>query len=566
MSANLQRAKETGEVITQEAPVVDVDGSELWFHSTIVPVRDDDGKIEYIIVVSIETTERKRAEQQSAAEKERLAVTLRSIGDGVITTDTEGRIVLVNRVAEKLTGWKQREARGRPLPEVFNIVHEVTREPCENPVQKALASGQIVELANHTVLISRDGTERVIADSGAPIKNAASETVGVVLVFRDMTEKQKMHDIMQRTAKLESLSVLAGGIAHDFNNLLGAIFGQIDLARMGSANPEVCKSLDHALETMGRARGLTQQLLTFSRGGEPVKEVGELFPFVKETAFFALSGSNVSCRFDVSPDLWPCDFDQNQIGQVIDNLIINAQQAMPSGGTIEVEARNIPCDEDRQGALGRGRYVRVSVKDAGIGMPTDMIERVFDPFYTTKSKGHGLGLATCHSIVARHDGHIEVESQQGVGSTFHVYLPATSDAVPSASATTASTYRGRGTMVVMDDEPVIRDTIRRMLESVGFSVVCQSNARETVDFFSTAQQEGREIAGMILDLTIPGDMGGKDAIREIRKLDKRITVFVASGYSEDPIMATPEAFGFTASISKPFLRDDLIKLLSEHMP
>ena len=396
------------------------------------------GNDKTILLAIEDVTERKLAEQIIALEKDRLAVTLRSIGDGVITTDTLGKVVFMNKVAEELCGCKLAQALGKPLISVFTIINETTRLPHYNPAEKVLASGEIVEPENHTLLISRDSTERIIANSGAPIKDKDNKTIGVVLVFRDMTEKQKLSDTMQRALKLESLGVLAGGIAHDFNNLMGGIFGYIDLANLESDRNKASNYLSIATNTIGRARALTGKLLTFTKTGAPIQNIGNLFPFVQETAQLALSGANVSCHFDVSPELWACNFDRNQIGQVIENLIINAQQAIPEGGTIELTARNIRLNEHEhqilrpheslQGPLVEGReagnYVRISIKDSGIGIPKDLISKIFDPFFTTKPKMHGLGLATCFSIVNRHEGCIEVESEMGKGSIFHVYLPA----------------------------------------------------------------------------------------------------------------------------------------------
>jgi len=317
-------------------------------------------------------SERKRAEEAIAAEKERLAVTLRSIGDGVITTDTKGGIVLMNRVAEDLTGWTQHDAQGRPLATVFSIINEITRQPCDNPVARVFSTGQVIELANHTLLVARDGSERIIADSGAPIKDRNGKTIGVVLVFRDMTEKQKSLAAMQRAAKLDSLGVLAGGIAHDFNNLLGGIFGYIDLARSVSKDAEAVEYLDATLATMNRAKALTLQLLTFAKGGAPIQKATPLIPFIQEAVQFALSGSSVSCRFYLAEKLWSCNIDRNQIGQVIDNIAINAQQAMPNGGAVEVTAENVSIEEGAARSLAKGNYVKVSFKDTGIGIPKEI--------------------------------------------------------------------------------------------------------------------------------------------------------------------------------------------------
>jgi CheY-like chemotaxis protein len=374
-----------------------------------------------------------------------------------------------------------------------------------------------------------------------------------------------LQEEVQKNQKLESLGILAGGIAHDFNNLLGGIFGYIDLAREETRDEKVGRYLMKTLQAIDRAKGLTGQLLTFAKGGEPVKTAGWLFPFIEETAKFALSGSSVSCDFNVARDLWLCNFDRNQIGQVFDNLIINAMQAMPGGGAINITAQNVSLGEREHGVLRAGRYVKLSVTDSGIGIPPEYLPRIFDPFYTTKAKGHGLGLATSYSIVNRHGGCIEVESQPGKGSVFHVFLPALSASETPAEEESAVSHAGSGTFVVMDDEAMMRETISDMLSSLGYSVTCVANGQEAIDFFSVAIKAGRKVAAMIFDLTVPGGLGGREAIGKIRTLDPKIPVFVASGYAEDPVMANPEKFGFTASICKPFRKAELVKMLNAHL-
>lgn len=513
-----------------------------------------------------DVTEKKQAECLLSAEKERLAVTLRSIGDGVITTDMNGNVVLINNVAEQLTGWKQDEAQGQSLASVFTIIHEITRHPCENPVERVLSTGNVIELANHTVLISRDGTERIIADSGAPIKDKDGHTIGVVLVFRDMTEKQRFLEITQNSQKLESLGILAGGIAHDFNNLLGGIYGYIDMVAGEPAESErVSQYLSKAMSTIDRARDLTRQLLTFAKGGAPVKKVEKVFPFVQETAQFASSGSNVTCNFDVPGDLWSCNYDNNQFGQVIDNLVINAIQAMPMGGAIEVAARNITLEEKEHPVLPKGDYVRISIKDSGIGIPREMLSRIFDPFFTTKSKGHGLGLATCYSIMNRHGGCIDVDSDPGKGSVFHVYLPAAKAVSASIVKKTSGQHKGSGTFLVMDDEEVMREILANMIKAFGYDVVCMDNGNDAIEYFATEFKTKRPISGMIFDLTVPGGMGGMEAVAEVRKIDSKTPAFVASGYADGPVMKNPAEYGFTASICKPFRRAELMEMLEKHM-
>jgi CheY-like chemotaxis protein len=263
--------------------------------------------------------------------------------------------------------------------------------------------------------------------------------------------------------------------------------------------------------------------------------------------------------------LWPCEYDKNQIGQVIDNIVINAQQAMPEGGTIEIEAANLQLAEKTHAMLPAGNYVRIGIKDHGIGMPHDILTKIFDPFFTTKARGHGLGLATCYSIIKRHDGCIEVESEPGKGSIFTMYLPASSGTAISDIAPAITIHHGSGSILVMDDEAVVRDTIGSLLKTMGYDVHCASNSKEAIEAFEKATREKNYFAAIILDLTIPGGPGGKETIREIRKVNKDIPAFVVSGYADDPVMANPSNYGFNGSICKPFMMADLASLLNRHM-
>jgi PAS domain S-box-containing protein len=398
----------------------------------------------------------------------------------------------------------------------------------------------------------------------APLTDKQGKVIGTTGYSRDITERKRMQEELQKAQKLESLGVLAGGIAHDFNNLLAGIFGYIDLARGASKDAKAIGYLDTTIASINRARALTQQLLTFAKGGAPVQKITPLIPFIQETAQFALSGSNISCGFELAGSLWPCNIDKNQIGQVIDNIVINAQQAMPGGGSIEITAQNIVRGEKEHPPLPKGKYVKVSIKDSGIGIAREMMPRIFDPFYTTKTKGHGLGLATCYSIINRHGGAIDVESELGKGSTFHVYLPASMESVVASEPAVVS-HTGGGTIIVMDDEEVLRNAIRKMLETMGYSVVCKNDGREVLDFFAKETKANRAVAAMILDLTVPGGCGGKETVAQIRKSNGEIPVFVASGYTDDPIMRNPAAYGFTASLCKPFTMAELSDMLNRNL-
>jgi signal transduction histidine kinase len=385
-------------------------------------------------------------------------------------------------------------------------------------------------------------------------------------MLEGMIEREKLLEASQRIASLESLGLIAGGIAHNFNNLMGSIYGYMDLALEVVKDDKVALYLSKAMNTIDRARGLTGQLLTFAKGGAPVLKMDHLFPFIDETVQLSLCGANVASRSDVQEGLWECHFDKSQIGQVIDNLIGNALQAIPADGTIELTARNIALAEKTHPNLAPGNYVRISVKDSGVGIPPEQLSRIFDPFFTTKPDGRGLGLATCRSIITRHEGCIDVESEPGKGSTFHVYLPASPQSVsaPPATETSAPKHTGSGTFIVMDDEEGIRETTSDMLETLGYTVVCKENGEDAIDFYVTETRAKREVAGMIFDLTIPFGMGGKEAVAEIRKLDGAIPVFVASGYADDPIMKNPAACGFTASLRKPFRKNELAAMLEKY--
>jgi len=560
MHAEEQRAFSEGKTIVIE--------SELhgrWYSTIRFPIMLE-GKPRYIAGYAIDITDRKLAENAVAAEKERLAITLRSIADGVITTDTHGRIEIMNNVAELLTGWKQEEARGKPLSDVFHIIDEINRQPCESPFNKVLATGDIVEIDGHTVLISQEGTERVVAYSGAPIRDWSNTITGVALAFRDMTEKQRFLDILRRMDKLDSLGILAGGLAHDFNNLLCGILGHLDLARMHSTkNPDAQKHLDEALGVFSRARDLTRQLLTFSKGGAPRRKTVPLSPVILQSAAFALSGSNVRCEYRLARDLWLCDFDENQIGQVVDNIVINAQQAMPQGGNIEISANNLILKDGEIPSLPGGKYVNVSIADTGIGIPGDLLVRIFDPFFTTKPKGNGLGLSMCHSIMQKHEGFIGVDSVPGKGTAFHLYFPASDQAIAERAPVSIATHQGTGRILIMDDEEFIRDVMATMLATMGYTPVESENGREALGLIEESREKGEPFCAAFFDLTIPGSMGGKEAIREVRKMVPDLPVFVASGYSDDPAMAWPQDFGFTDSIQKPYRLKDLADLLSRHL-
>ena len=510
------------------------------------------------------TLHRQRIELEE--KQETLQVTLRSIGDGVITTDIQGKIVFLNTIAEKLTGWSNDEAYGKHCSKVFRLISERTGRECLNPAQKVLELGKIVNLDSHTALIAKDGSTLSIADSGAPIRDQQGEIIGVVIVFRDVSHETMLEEELFKSKKLESIGILAGGIAHDFNNILAAIMGNIDLAGhfLNEDTERAQELLEAAKKASKRAVKLTNQLLTFSRGGDPVKESSALPKIVSESADFVLQGSKVSCNYSFADDLWTVDIDTGQIGQVIQNIILNSIQAMPEGGIIKVQCDN--CVDSSQEPLLSGQdgdYVRIRIQDQGVGIPRQMLDKIYDPYFSTKQLGNGLGLAICYSIIQKHDGYITTTSLPGEGTTFTIYLPAVPDApVPTKKIEPIATAPPQARILVMDDEEMILTLISAQLRSLGHTPIVVNHGETAIATYQALKEQGTPAELVILDLTIAGGMGGEETAKQLLAIDPQVKLVVASGYSNDPVMADHKQYGFKACLSKPFDLNELKKLLS----
>jgi two-component system cell cycle sensor histidine kinase/response regulator CckA len=383
---------------------------------------------------------------------------------------------------------------------------------------------------------------------------------------------EKFNAAMEQTyhaQKMESVGILAGGIAHDFNNLLTITLGNISLAKMiTDPKDEIFKMLSEAENASLRAKDLTQQLLTFSRGGEPVKKTISIAKLIKESVIFARRGSNVTCEFEIPDDLWCVDADEGQITQVISNIVINADQAMPEGGTIRVRCENviIPDKTTKAAIPGSRNSVKISITDQGTGIPEEHIGQIFDPFFTTKEKGSGLGLATAYSIINKHSGHIAVESKVGTGSTFHIFLPSAEINVPKENVVDMFEEPPASCgerILVMDDDKNIRELLSEILTHYGYITEFASDGAQAIELYRNAKDSKDPFDAVIMDLTIAGGIGGKETIKELIKLDPDVKAIVSSGYSNDPIMANCGEYGFCGIISKPFTIDDLIKTLQD---
>lgn len=387
-------------------------------------------------------------------------------------------------------------------------------------------------------------------------------------IVRNISEKKKRDEETIRSHKLESLGIFAGGIAHDFNNILSAIVGCISLARMKIDNKEKAVKLLEEAEKAGlRARRLTEQLLAFSKGGNPVKQITDIIDVVRESADFIMSGSKTALNYTIEPgDVLKADIDRGQIGQVIQNIILNASQSMPSGGVINISIRNQYMKEGNPVSIPEGNYIAIAITDEGDGIESRNLKKIFDPYFTTKNDGNGLGLTICHSIVKRHGGGIDVESKPGKGSTFTIFLPSCIQVEPEKDT---ESLPGTGrvlknlSIIIMDDEPQLRYIMKEVLGDEGASIYTVSDGSEAIDLFEKMASLQQPIDLIIADLTIPGGMGGLEAIRIIREQGLPFRAIVISGYSNDPVMSDFKNFGFDAYIAKPFTSEDLLAVVKK---
>lgn len=403
-----------------------------------------------------------------------------------------------------------------------------------------------------------------------PVKDEAGRVHRLVLSLNDVTEAKKMEAELLKTQKLESIGILAGGIAHDFNNLLTAILGNISFASMSSNTATIAERLAEAERASVRAQELARQLLTFSKGGAPVKKIISLGDLLETTVAFTLRGANISCEFAISPDLFPLEVDVGQLSQVISNLSINADQAMAEGGKLKVQAGNVAVGENDPLSIEAGDYVKVCFEDQGSGIAAEHLTNIFDPFFTTKKGGSGLGLSISHSIIKNHGGCITVDSQAGQGAVFCFYLPAAQkksleklEKSLEGVLEEPALLPGSGKILVLDDEEMIRKLITRILSHAGYEVEPAADGSEVIDLYRQALKNGEPFDAVIMDLTIPGGMGGKETIKKLLEIDPQVKAIVSSGYSEDPIMTNYEQYGFCSMLSKPYNSKDIYIILQQ---
>jgi PAS domain S-box-containing protein len=496
-----------------------------------------------------------------------LEMALASVFEGVIFTSSSGVVGRLNEAALALLGKGEKEVVGQPISEVLRLEpedHPGTRLDLLDELRHKALPGPFEGACRY----EPPGKEPILVElAGAPLFDAA-ETGGLkgfVVVVRDIGERRRFEAEQNRAARLESLALLAGGIAHDFNNLLTILLGNLSLLQADEKLPStMVEPLTEAEKAVLRARGLADQLLTFASGSAPKTRAHSVADLIRESVSFVFRGAKTRCELSLPDDLKPAEIDPQQIHQVLNNLLINARQAMPEGGLVEVKAENLRVGVGMS-KLRPGSYVKVVIRDHGPGIDPAVQAKIFDPYFTTKKDGTGLGLSTSSSIIKRHRGIIEVDSSQGDGATFTVLLPAARGPVESPSPPAPNQSR-RGRVLVMDDESSILSLLSAALKRLGFDPVPTSDGKAAIEASAAAAAKGQPFDVAILDLTIPGGMGGVEAAGLLRAAYPNMLLVASSGYAQNPVLLNFRDFGFDQVLVKPYRIQDIAQLLAALLP
>lgn len=525
-------------------------------------------KPDHFVASFVEITARKKAEQELDERKRLLDTLLANIPIGVFMVEApSGKPLIANNKALELLGRGiLPDTNKENLTEVYEAYRYGThdRYPVdEMPIVRGMYGESTT--VDDLLVIRPDGTSKLLGISGTPVLNADNRPWASIVCFQDITDRKEYESEQLKMQKLESLGILAGGIAHDFNNILTGIMGNISLAKKFiDDSHKSFNALEGAEKASVRASELARQLLTFAKGGEPVKKLVSIQGIVNESVSLVLHGSNVKGIIDIPDSMYPIEADEGQISQVFHNIIINAAQAMPGGGMLAVSARNKVLGADNGMALPSGPYACISFTDEGCGIADADLNKIFDPYFTTKVSGNGLGLASCRSIINKHGGHIGVTSRVGMGTAFTIHLPSIGESVPEyhveSDAQTSHDHNG-GAILVMDDDEIIRDLASALLEEIGYQVTTCDDGAEAIRLYKFTRESGMPFLAVIMDLTIPGGMGGQEAAKEILAIDPVACLIVSSGYSNDPIMSDYRSYGFTGAIAKPYRISELEQIL-----
>lgn len=556
-----------GEItLSPDIPILRKDGSVFYADISTTSMTLKGAKCS--IGVFRDITERKQSEEALKNSEKFIRSILNTVDEGFIVVDRDYRILAANKAYSVQVGETSEELIGRHC---YDVSHK-SKQPChelgaECPVRYAFDTGEpYAAVHRHTDV---NDVVLYVETKAFPIKDDSGAVTSVIEVVNNITEKYLLEEVRLKTQKLEAIGTLAGGIAHDFNNLLQGVFGYVYMAKTVLGDKEASLSmLQQAEQALQQCVNLTKQLLTFSKGGMPVKKLIPIGSLIENSARFALSGSRAECRVTLDPDLWPVEADEGQIGQVIRNIVLNADQAMPNGGTVMINVRNVRLPKkDGFNLLEEGNYVEIAIEDTGTGIAEQYMRKIFDPYFTTRPRRSGLGLATSYSIVKNHGGMINVVSEVNKGTTFFVYLPAVEPETQSPPAVPAvSGTMRKGKILVMDDEELIRRIAGEMLKACGHDVEWAKHGEEAISKYQAAKAAGSPFDVVIVDLTIKGGLGGKETIARLREIDPAVKAIVSSGYSDDTVLSDFSQYGYKARLAKPYkfeeLRDTVNKLLS----
>ncbi len=503
-------------------------------------------------------TNRKIIERSLLASERRYRKLYDSMLDGFVSLDMSGRVIEFNSAYRQITGY--------PSEELYSLTVWNLTPPRWHEMQKKIIQEQVL-VRGHSDLfekeyIRKDGTLVPVELRIYLIQDENGNNTGMWSIVHDITKRKQTENELLKTSKIESLGIFAGGIAHDFNNLLTAIMGNISIAKLdcppGSKDFEILTEAEKASE---RAKDLTMQLLTFSKGGAPIKKIASIRDLLVDTADFVLRGSQIKSTFDIPDNLWNAEVDEGQISQVIHNLVLNSREAMPGGGIVAISAENRVITSKDNLPFAPGNYLAIKISDTGYGIPKKHLHKIFDPFFTTKEKGSGLGLSVTYSIIRKHNGYLNVESTERNGTCFTIYLPATEQKVSAVTHHHHRNVLNGGRALVMDDDPMVLEVGRKILDRLGFETVGARDGKEAIELYKTAKQSGTPFDFVIMDLTVPGGLGGKETITILREFDPHVKAIVSSGYSIDPVMADYRAFGFCGVVAKPYSVDDLKEVI-----
>ena len=507
---------------------------------------------DFNVGVFLDVTERYNKELALKETKEFLEAIFESIQDGISVLSKDLTIKYVNSVMEK---WY---SESMPLvgKKCYQAYHNKNEHCIPCPSIRCITSGK-TEFNIVPGYPSPNSPVKWLELYSYPIKDKnTNEVKGIVEFVRDITDKVNTENEIAKLKKLEALGILAGGIAHDFNNLLTGIFGNLEIAKLKMSKKDPAyKYIENSIKSLERAKNLTRQLLTFSKGGEPILDIVDLKDLIKTVVTFDLTGSNIKPHFKFPNNLWHVKADETQISQVISNLTINAKEAMPDGGNIYIQAENIENYEIQEIGL-KGDFVKITFQDEGIGIPEKNLEKIFDPFFSTKKHKSGLGLSISYSIIKRHNGYIRVNSKERIGTTFEIFLPAVKEKIlkhKKKKSTNKKLKTKNLNILIVDDEEVVKEVLKEVLELHGFKVEEASNSKEAIEKY-----KNNKFDVVLLDLTLPGDISGAEIGKKILQIDKNAKIIITTGYSEDPVLSNYKDYGFHGAVTKPFTIDKLI--------